>query len=366
MRGSIKHIFVGSNTAVGYFSLVDSIVSQQEARTIFILKGAPGASKSNFMKKIGEAIIDENIDVEYYHSSYDPNLLDGLFIPSLKIALLDGSFPNALEPVNLGVVDNVLDFGVFLSPEKLYTYKNSILSLNEQIDRSYVKALFYLEAADALYRQYLFTMKPTIQTEEKLQFERELLVKLQEIIPNKNVFGNSRTLFGSAITGEGVVDYIHTLIGRTETIYLFKETLSCNTKELMQKLKDLLVYNGYNIECYISPLDVDKIEDIIIPELSLAFTTNNNFHKPKIFPTHIIDFTNFIKPDVFKEAYSGADKDFKFMMTLQEKATQAIASAKKYQDALEIYYNDATNEAGMEEQFALLLADILSETTIKA
>ena len=56
-RGSIKRVFPGGNTPLGFFSYYDYIIPT-DAERIFVIKGGPGVGKSTFMKKIGEAMLD--------------------------------------------------------------------------------------------------------------------------------------------------------------------------------------------------------------------------------------------------------------------------------------------------------------------
>ncbi|NLL04572.1 MAG: ATPase [Clostridiaceae bacterium] len=93
-KGKIRHMFLGGNTSQGFFSYYDYILSQEEATRIICIKGGPGVGKSTFMKKIGKEMEDRGYDVEYMHCSSDNNSIDGVVIPAIKVALLDGTAPH--------------------------------------------------------------------------------------------------------------------------------------------------------------------------------------------------------------------------------------------------------------------------------
>lgn len=98
-KGKIRHMFPGGNTPQGFFSYYDNIMPQDEASRIIIIKGGPGVGKSTFMKKIGEEMLDRGFDVEYMHCSSDNNSLDGIVIPAIKVALMDGTAPHVVVPI---------------------------------------------------------------------------------------------------------------------------------------------------------------------------------------------------------------------------------------------------------------------------
>lgn len=93
-QGKVKHLFPGGNTSLGFFSYYSDIIMQEEAERLIIIKGGPGVGKSTFMKKIGEAMLQKGYDVEFLHCSSDNNSLDGIKIPELNVAFIDGTSPH--------------------------------------------------------------------------------------------------------------------------------------------------------------------------------------------------------------------------------------------------------------------------------
>ncbi|MCT4593371.1 MAG: ATPase [Anaeromicrobium sp.] len=93
-KGHIKRVFPGGNTGDGFYSYYDHIIDASSNRK-YVIKGGPGVGKSSFMKKIGYEMVDLGYDVEFHQCSSDNNSLDGLVIPKLKVAFLDGTAPHA-------------------------------------------------------------------------------------------------------------------------------------------------------------------------------------------------------------------------------------------------------------------------------
>lgn len=46
------------------------------------------------MKHVGAEMLDKSYDLEYLHCSSDSNSLDGVKVPELKIAFIDGTAPH--------------------------------------------------------------------------------------------------------------------------------------------------------------------------------------------------------------------------------------------------------------------------------
>ncbi len=350
--GNIKHLFASANCCDGFTSLTDDIISADAARKVYTLQGA--GSKSTFLKKIGSAVINDGVDVEYHHCPTNPNALKGIYIPSIKVALVDG----AQTTSTIGA--SVINFDAHIDPDKLYANKEELISYNDMIDRNNAKAFLYLKSAQALYNAYIFATEPSINKHAKSQYENTLYNKISELVSDKKCLGNSRTLFSCAISGEGLADYIHTIIGKTKNIYLIKETPVCTSKVLMDRLKDLFVSRGYNIECYMSPIDPTKIEDIIVPEAGIAFTISNSFRKPKVFPTDIYDFTQCIDQQMLSSIEHEANKDYKLMTSLLEKAFVSLEQVNKNQTNLENYYENVTDISGVNATYINVLEQIFA------
>ena len=349
--GNIKHVFPGSNTPNGFYSFFNYILPQKEARQLYIIKGGPGSGKSSFMKRLGVYATEQGLDVEFFHCSSDPGSLDALVIPNLKVAFLDGTAPHVVDPITPGVTDQILNFGNSWDTEKLIPHKYEIMAINERLKSHFTKAYFYLAAAKKIYDAYCFTEARAINPNVKLKLEKQIVSQVFNNVKDKEELGSARHLFSTAITGEGILDYIHTIIGTTKNIYFIKETLGCNSKALMATLLDTALSKGYFVECYHSPIDPEKIEDIIIPQLDIAITTSHMLHKPRIFPTVIFDLTAALDFTTLKTLEFDLERDKRLFNDLLDKGTNTIAGAKKVHDELEKYYIDAIDFSHIDTLF---------------
>ena len=86
---ALSHIqyFLGANSPTGFYSLYDHLLSPEEARAIYILKGGPGCGKSTLM-----------LETEYILCSGDPDSLDAVILPAVGAAIVDGTAPQGVVP----------------------------------------------------------------------------------------------------------------------------------------------------------------------------------------------------------------------------------------------------------------------------
>ena len=77
--------FLGANAPAGFYSLYDQLIDREEAEELFILKGGPGCGKSSLMRRVGQAMDEHGLEVEYIDCSGDPDSLDAVVIPALFV-----------------------------------------------------------------------------------------------------------------------------------------------------------------------------------------------------------------------------------------------------------------------------------------
>ena len=97
---ALSHIqyFLGANSPTGFYSLYDHLLSPEEARAIYILKGGPGCGKSTLMRKIGAWAEEAGLETEYILCSGDSDSLDAVILPAVGTAIVDGTAPQGVVP----------------------------------------------------------------------------------------------------------------------------------------------------------------------------------------------------------------------------------------------------------------------------
>ncbi|GBF12415.1 PRK06851 family protein [Tepidibacillus sp. HK-1] len=154
-----KRIFFGAATPQGAVNFIDNITEDKEKR--YIVKGRPGSGKSTMMKKIGKRAEELGLSVEYFPCGFDPNSLDMVIIPTLSVAVLDGTAPHVIDATRDN--DEIVDmFALCINPnvevekEKELHNIESRYKIKMTIGTNYIKEAKRLH--DLLERYYVAAM----------------------------------------------------------------------------------------------------------------------------------------------------------------------------------------------------------------
>ena len=94
------HFFLGANTAAGFHSLYEPFCDAAALDDLMVIKGGAGMGKSTFMKTLAESAEKTLGEMcEYIHCSGDPESLDAVRFPTLRVAAVDGTAPHAAAPL---------------------------------------------------------------------------------------------------------------------------------------------------------------------------------------------------------------------------------------------------------------------------
>ncbi|HHX59922.1 MAG TPA: ATP-binding protein [Epulopiscium sp.] len=338
-----KHVFPGSNTPSGFYSYYDNIISQENANKIFIIKGGPGTGKSSFMKKIANHFADQKIDVEYHHCSADPGSLDAIVIVPAGVAIIDGTFPHVVDTQAPGAIDEIINFSPYWNEKEIRSNKSMIIQTNANRKSLFSRSYCYLGAAKQVYDAYAKSQSSALNHKSFYNMEQSILENIFEayMSSNPNVIhhsGHSRHLFGSAITPDGFIDHLHTIIGKTKRVYTIKDAPGASASNLMNLIVAKSIGLGLDIECFHSPISYENIEDIIIPKLDIAITVSNDYHKAKIVPTHVFDLKGCFIANNLAEIAPDLTCDKALMDQLFNRGIATLLQAKEQHNILESYY----------------------------
>lgn len=102
--------FLGANSPTGFYSLYDELIDRDTAQSVYIIKGGAGCGKSSFMRRIGRQAEAAGLATQYIVCSGDPGSLDGLILPELNTAFVDGTAPHAAAPLGHLVAASSISF----------------------------------------------------------------------------------------------------------------------------------------------------------------------------------------------------------------------------------------------------------------
>ena len=268
-----RHLFPGGNTSKGFYSFYRYILPQDKARRIICIKGGPGTGKSSLMKKLGLYFGNLGYSIEYHHCSSDNDSLDGLVIKELNVALLDGTSPHIVDPINPGAVDEILNLGVALDMNLLFSCKKEIININKEIGKNFKRAYRFLGAARSVHEDWSSMHSETMNQYNLNEFIDTLKAKI--IINSKDIYAGDRHLFSTAFTPNGIVSYNKGLVENIENLYILKGGPGFSKTDVLKSIGTSAQNSGYFVEYLHDPFIPERIENIVIPELKTGiFTTN--------------------------------------------------------------------------------------------
>lgn len=312
--------FLGANSYNGFYSLYEAYFRTGEAERLFVIKGGPGGGKSGFMRRIGRAAEKRGLEVIQILCSGDPDSLDGLHIPQLGLMFADGTAPHVLEPEYVGQHGAYIDLSRFCSMQA-----QDIPRLTAQYKEHYRRAYCWLGAAGSAYKSIALPPESLAAAER-----RAAGVINRELKRRGHDGGSVKKMFTEAFTCQGLVSLPGT---RSE---LCARLISLDNEYgaaayMLRILCRAAVGRGYDVILCPSPLDPDRPEHLLIPELSLGFVSGRGGRR--------IHLDRIVAENSGEEELSELKSALSLHSRLLEKAHEQLALAKAAHDRLEAAVN---------------------------
>ena len=139
------HFFLGANSAEGFYGLYDQLLDAR-LYDLIILKGTPGCGKSTFMRRAAAALEERGLETVYIHCSGDPDSLDGVIAPAIRMAIVDGTAPHVLEPRYALAHERYVDLSQCCDSAAAKEVANGLTALTDAYRASYREAYHVLRA----------------------------------------------------------------------------------------------------------------------------------------------------------------------------------------------------------------------------
>ena len=342
MIATTRHYFTSGNTARGFYNLIDSTL--QGLERVYILMGAPGTGKSSIMKTISQTMLNHAFNIELIHSVTNDDSLDGLVIPELKVAIVDGTPPNVVEPQAPGAVEQYVNLGVAWDEQRLRSDQDNIKELYQTRKK-------YTELAYDTFAQGLVIHDDEL---EQIYFDYIDLAKADKLTRRMidRFFANNiqtkqatiRRRFLGAATPQGPVDYIENLTENTGQRYFIKGPPGCGKSHLMKKIATEADQRGFDAEVYHCGFDPHSLDMVLLPELDIAIfdSTDPHEHFPTRNSDEIIDmYTLVLKPGTEEKHTARITHTYKRYKAKMKEGTSYLAKAKSCHDELKAIYSRA-------------------------
>ena len=162
----VTHFFAGANSGDGFQNLFSEIVDLEDTYDLMVLKGGPGVGKATFMREVGRSMEEAGTPVEYLWCSGDPDSLDGVVLPELRCAVVDGTSPHVVEPRYPAAVDRYVDLGRFYDLTAAKAAAEEVKAHTRAYKAAYIRAYHHLKAARQVELDAVAAVRKTFDREK--------------------------------------------------------------------------------------------------------------------------------------------------------------------------------------------------------
>lgn len=325
--------FLASNSGRGFYSLYDSFPG--EGNFLHIIKGGPGTGKSSFMRSIAKFACERGMDTELIYCSGDPDSLDGLYIPALNQAWVDGTAPHVREPVVFGVDSDYVNLGQFFRGPFDKSDANRAREISRQYKALYASAYSFLAAESAVAGA--FETEPLDR--EELEQVEDIFCDILEGESRHCKKGNGKELkrFISAISCKGKVRMDDSVNKLCKQNYMFDDPLHAH--QLLSLAAKLSRQRNLTAILCPEPLRPERLEAVLLPELGICFSAAAPEGEKRGVTIHF----GRERRSRDNKVHESPIKD-----KLRQEATKLLAQAKALHDELEAVYRPRMDFAALD------------------
>ncbi len=348
--------FLAANSGEGFVSYFEDFIKNADGFHIFIIKGGPGTGKSSFMKKMAKKASENEIEAIFCPCSSDPDSLDGVIFPELKIAIFDGTAPHILEPRLVGVKEEILNFGEFWQSKCLKDSKEKIEKLTKENKFLHTLASNYIKSASLILKNDYLKACDLCLTEKAEKYAEYLCKK--ELKRTKGAKGKESICFLTGVTPKGIIGFEETVLKLSKKQIIIADKYGAFSNIVLASLRKSALLYGLDIITVKNPfLPSCLLDAVVIPCLNLSFLREYDFLSLSS-PSRRIHAERFYNPApcLSQNLYP----------QILETAVDTLKKAKSVHDQLEKEYIKAMDFGALEsfaEKFStILLGDSKTQT----
>jgi len=349
------NFFLGANSGDGFQNLFGEIAELESTHDLMILKGGPGAGKSTFLKEIGRAMEAAGTPVEYLWCSGDPTSLDGVTLPELRCAAVDGTPPHVVEPQYPAAIDRCVDLGRFYDLTAAKSARTEIIARTREYRAAYVRACHSLRAARQVELDAVNEMQRGMDWRRAARRVSGIIGR--EFRRRGREEGRCTRRFLGGFTCQGPVWRFDTVDTLCPKVYELADSWELSGR-LLQSLAREAGRTGWNTIACLAPEEPERMEHLLVPGLGLAFVTSG----PGMKYSGGRPYRRIRLDAMIGQTENRARVKFETRMAgiLREEAVAALAEAREAHDALEAIYNPYVDFDGVRAQAALEISRLLS------
>ena len=335
--GHATEYFLGSNSERGFFSLYSDMADTSAGDFIWLIKGGPGCGKSSFMRKIGAAAESAGFSVEYTRCSGDPDSLDAVYIPEKKLCYADATSPHCMDAALPACSESYLDLGAFYRTDKLRQRRGELAAMNARYKEIYARIYGLIAAAGKL--------EPYGIPELIGERERAYVCRRAQGVAEREFgrgggkrLGRQKHRFISAISCRGCLRLDATVASVCQRVYALDNEYGL-ADSYLQTLADAARQRGIDAVLCHSPLHPERLEALLIPELSLGFVSGGTMFGEVRGAARNVRLDAVPQKEKLQRLRKKIRSSVKLRDAVLREALSALSEAKQLHDEIESVYN---------------------------
>ncbi len=286
--------FLGSSGKNGFFSCFNQLTPKIEGQYTYIIKGGPGTGKSSMMRKIADEMQNRDIECERIYCSSDPDSLDGVIFPSLRVSICDGTSPHTLDPEYPGASGEIVNLGDCWDKAELLKNREKIIELTDKNKECHRRSRRFIESAFSIYGDGEKICRDCLEEERLLRYAAR--VANRHFRKSGGRIGLQKIRLLDAITPKGYLFLSDTAKALCDTMIVFEDDFGVAAAKVIEYLREFALAGGYSVIASPSICAEKQYRHIIIKELSLGFFTADKLCNLNIEPTKTVSLRRFYSP----------------------------------------------------------------------
>jgi len=338
---------------------------------VWTIKGGPGTGKSVFMQRIADEMHARGYDLELHHCSADPDSLDGVVIPALGAAIVDGTAPHVIDPAFPGAVETVVNLGDFWDGAALRRHRADMEAISEGYKAYYASAYSYLAAAGIIHDEW---RAAHAAAQDWGRVHQLIWGLLADVLRGKGggTPGFVRRLFASAITPAGLRHHLESVIGQASRRIVLVGEPGTGKGVVVARLAQALSENGVAVEVFHCGLRPEEPEHLFAPEVGLAVVSSEEPHRlegrdvagsreeKQPVRTEVVDLGRLQRPRDLARQRDRAEAAARTFWDLLRQAEGALRRASGLHDQLEALYTPHMDFDGVEALRGRIVEEMLA------
>ena len=331
--------FLGSSGKEGFFSCFSQISPKIDGQYTYIIKGGPGTGKSTLMRRIADELERRDLACERIYCSSDPDSLDGIIIPSLRVSIADGTAPHTLDPEYPGAAGEIINLGECWNKQMLYENRKKIIELTDKNKDCHRRSRRFIESAFSIFGDGEKICRESLDEEKLMRYASRLAGRFFKK-PSGRI-GLEKIRMFDAITPKGYYFMSETVNELCDRIIVFEDDFGVAASKVIGEIRTYALANGFSVISSPSISNEKAIRHIIIKELSLGFFTADKLCELGIIPTKNVSLKRFYSSTEISSHRARLAFSRKAARELIDEAVCALKMAKNIHDDLENCYKEA-------------------------